>query len=73
MDIGEKMMSNSEPKKQINACTFEWEELMIEELAKKHKISEDIVLDIGITFLLNETKAITNGKDCILSSMHQKN
>ena len=53
----------------LDATTSDWEEAMIVELSAKHKVAEDAVLDIGITFLINELRAAANGQSSILNSI----
>lgn len=57
-------------KTQINAALSEWEEQMIADLAKQYSLSDTTVLNIGVTFLINELSASANGKPSLLNSMH---
>jgi len=46
-----------------------WEEEMIAEFAKKYAISEDAVMDIGITFLLNEMESARHHNPCFMTAL----
>ncbi len=56
-------------KMQVNASLSDWEENMLAELAQKHGVSEDAILDIGSTFLSNEILASVNGKPCLMTAI----
>ena len=43
---------------------------MLSELSQKYGLDDDVVLDIGVTFLLNEMSASMNGKPSLLNSIH---
>ena len=55
---------------QVDATTADWEENMIAELATKYDLDENIVLDIGITFVINEMSAAMNGKQALINTIH---
>lgn len=55
---------------QVNASLSEWEEMMVTELAQKFGVDEDVVLNIGVTFLVNELSGSMNGKPSLLNSIH---
>ena len=61
-------MSNSPVK--IDATLSDWEEQMVEDLAKQYDLQDDVILQIGVTFLVNEMSASMNGKQSLLNSMH---
>ena len=53
----------------LDATLSDWEDEMVVELSKKHSVSEDAILDIGVTFLMNELRAAANGKPSLLNSI----
>lgn len=53
----------------VEASLSEWEEMMVNELSQKFNISDDIILEIGITFIVNEMSAAMNGKPSIINSI----
>lgn len=59
----------NEQKNAVPISTNAWEENMIAELAQKHGIAEDKVLDIGITFLMNEIQSAMNNNPCIMAAL----
>lgn len=60
-------------QQKVEMNSYPWEENMIDELSKKHGISDNVVLDVLMTCLLNEINAMCAGKDCILKdAMHTK-
>lgn len=67
-NLGDK--NNQENKIQVDAALSDWEESMISELSDAYGISDDIVLNIGVTFLMNELSASMNGKPSLLNSIH---
>lgn len=48
----------------------DWEDALIETMAQKHNIDEDVVLDIAVTFLLNEASAIRHKRPNILATVN---
>ncbi len=54
----------------VNASLAEWEENMVDELCAQYRIPDDVVLNIGITFLLNEMSASMNGMPSLLNSIN---
>lgn len=46
-----------------------WEEEMITALAKKHEISEEAVMDIGMTFLVNEMESARHHNPCFMTAL----
>lgn len=54
----------------VNAALSDWEESMVSELAETYGVDDDVVLNIGITFLMNELSASMNGKTSLLNSIH---
>lgn len=59
----------NEPIK-VDAALSEWEEMMVAELAAQHNVADDVVLSIGVTFLMNELSGSMNGKPSLLNSIH---
>lgn len=59
---------HNEPLK-VEASLSEWEEMMVNELSQKFNISDDVILEIGITFIVNEMSAAMNGKPSIINSI----
>ena len=60
---------NQQPMR-VDATLSEWEEMMVDDLCKQYNLPDDVVLNIGVTFLLNELQGSANGKPSILNSMH---
>ena len=61
---------SDQSKVQVNASLSDWEEMMLTELSQKYGLDDNVVLDIGVTFLLNEMSASMNGKPSLLNSIH---
>lgn len=61
---------SDQSKVQVNASLSDWEEMMLTELSQKYGLDDNVVLDIGVTFLLNEMSASMNGKSSLLNSIH---
>lgn len=61
---------SDQSKVQVNASLSDWEEMMLMELSQKYGLDDNVVLDIGVTFLLNEMSASMNGKPSLLNSIH---
>ncbi len=61
---------SDQSKVQVNASLSDWEEMMLTELSQKYGLDDNVVLDIGVTFLLNEMSASMNGNPSLLNSIH---
>ena len=59
----------SEPIK-VDATLSDWEEMMVDDLCKQYNLPDNVVLNIGITFLMNELSGSMNGKPSLLNSIH---
>lgn len=59
----------SEPIK-VDAALSDWEEVMVDELCKQYDLPDSVVLNIGVTFLMNELSGSMNGKPSLLNSIH---
>lgn len=60
----------SESTKRVNITLSDWEESMLSELSEKYKMNAESILDVGLTFLINELSAAGNQTPCILSSIN---
>lgn len=55
---------------QVNASLSDWEEQMVTDLAAQYNLPDDVILQIGVTFMMNEMSASMNGKPSLLNSIH---
>ena len=55
----------------VSAVLADWEDEMIVELAKKHNIDENEVLDICVTFLVNEIFGSAHNKQSLFNTIHK--
>ena len=53
----------------VTASLSAWEENMVSELASQYDVPDEVVLNIGVTFLLNELSGSANGKQSLLNSI----
>lgn len=54
----------------VNYDISDWEDALVETLAQKHGLEEDVVLDIALTFILNEASAIVMKRPNVLSTIN---
>lgn len=69
MENNKETTNQTENKVQVDAALSEWEEDMVADLSEQYGLSDEIVLNIGVTFLMNELSASMNGKPSLLNSI----
>ena len=63
-------MSKSDVKPiQANISLCDWEETMVDDLCRQYNLPDSVILNIGVTFLMNEISASQNGKQSLLNSI----
>ena len=62
-------VSDDNKKLVVNASLSDWEEAMLTELSAKYNIPDDIILEIGMTFVVNEMRAAANQQPCVINSI----
>ena len=63
-------MTEQQKPIQVNASLADWEEMMVSELSQQFGLDDEVVLHIGVTFLMNEMSASMNGKPSLLNTVH---
>ena len=47
----------------------DWEDALIDSMSQKHNLDSEIVMDIAVTFMLNEASAVLLKRPCMLKSV----
>ena len=68
--MSEENKSTEKKSIDLNYDIADWEDAMIETLAQKHNLDEDVVMDIAVTVILNEASAIVMKRPNILSTVN---
>ena len=61
---------NNEKSIDLNYETKDWEDALIDTLADKYGLDSEVVMDIAVTFALNEVSAMIMKRPCMMSTIN---